>query len=316
MQIALTGSSSYLAGVLLPLLENDPDIQEIIGLDLKPRTDSFKKLHWLKRDVRDPEIYKDMQGCDALVHLAFIVMPLRKESLALEINIEGSKNAFLAGAKAGVKKIVHASSCAAYGAWPDNPELISEDHPLRGMPDFYYSFSKAKVEEYLDRFEQEHPHIVVTRLRPPIFLGPTINNLMREIAARKIFVNISNRQIKAQFAWDEDIASAFHLALKKDFPGAFNVAGDGCLNAQEMADILNLWTVPLPYSLALLGTKILWHLRISKNLSPGWLKVLTYPIIINTDKARKIMGWVPKHDTRAALVRFAKEIKKADSCKA
>jgi len=37
---------------------------------------------------------------------------------------------------------------------------------------------------------------------------------------------------------------------------------------------------------------------------------MTYPIIMSTDKARKVMGWVPRHDTRAALVRFAKEIKK------
>jgi len=310
MKIALTGSSSYLAGVLLPLLEADPQIEEIIGLDIKPREEKFKKLRWVKRDIRDPEIYKDMVFCDVLVHMAYIVMPLRKTETALEINIEGSKNVFQAAAKAGVRKIVYTSSCAAYGAWPDNPELIKEDHPLRGMPNFYYSWSKAKVEEFLDGFEKEHPKMVITRLRPPIFLGPTINNMARDIVSSPVSVKIFDRDCKAQFAWDEDIASALYLAIKNDFPGAFNVSGDGYLTNDEMNEMIGKLAFPVPFWLAYIGVWVLWNLRLAKMLSPGWVLTMADPIVICSDKAKTVMGWKPKHDSRSAFARFIEEMKK------
>ena len=53
MKIAMTGSSGYLAGVLLPLLESDPAVKEIVGVDVKPRNDKFKKLREVTRDIRD-----------------------------------------------------------------------------------------------------------------------------------------------------------------------------------------------------------------------------------------------------------------------
>ena len=311
MKIALTGSSSYLAGVLLPLLEADPQVEQITGLDLKPRPENFKKLHWTKRDILDPQLDKDFRGCDTLVHMAFIVMPIRDEKKALEINIEGSKNVFRAAARAGIRKIVYTSSCAAYGAWPDNPELIKEDQPVRGMPDFYYSWSKAKVEEFLNGFEKEHPEIIITRLRPPIFLGPNINNLMRDIATRRFSLKILDRECRAQFAWDEDIAAALHLAIQKNLHGAFNVAGDGFLNQDEMYEILGMIALPSFFRMAHFATRILWNLRIFKNLSPGWVSVLAFPIIISSEKAKTVMGWKPKYDTRGALARFVQEMRKA-----
>lgn len=310
MKIAFTGSSSYLAGVLLPLLEAEPEVKEIVGLDLKPREDNFKKLRWVNRDIRDPEIYKDMQGCDVLVHMAYIVMPLRSTKTALEINIEGSKNVFNAAAKAGVRKIVYTSSCAAYGAWPDNPDPIKEDQPVRGMPNFYYSWSKAKVEEFLNGFEKEHPKIIITRLRPPIFLGPNINNMMRDVNSSPVGIRIFDRNCKAQFAWDEDIAQALYLAIKNDHHGAFNVSGDGFLANDEMNQMLGKITIPLPFFMAYAGVWLLWNLRLAKMLAPGWVSVMADPIIMDCAKAKTVMGWKPKYDSRAALARFLDEIKK------
>jgi UDP-glucose 4-epimerase len=310
MKIAFTGSSSYLAGVLLPMLEAEPAVEEIIGLDLKPREEKFKKLRWVKRDIRDAEIEKDMQGCDVLVHLAYIVMPLRKTETALEINIEGSKNVFQAAAKAGIKKIVYTSSCAAYGAWPDNPALIKEDQPLRGMPNFYYSWSKAKVEEFLNGFEKDHPQMVITRLRPPIFLGPSINNMMRDALDAPLGVRLMDREAKGQFAWDEDIAQALFLAIKNDFHGAFNVAGDGYLTDEEMMKMMGKLSVPIPFKLAYWGIWLLWNLHIAKQFAPGWVLVMGDPIVMDSTKAKKVMGWKPRYDTRQAFAKFIEEMKK------
>jgi UDP-glucose 4-epimerase len=311
MKIAMTGSSGYLAGVLLPLLESDSEVTEIVGIDVKPRNDKFKKLREVTRDIRDPEMTKDFAGCDILVHLAFIVMPMHGDKAARNINIEGSKNVFQAAVKAGIKKIVYTSSCAAYGAWPDNSEIITEDSPRRGMPDFYYSWTKAKVEEYLDQFEKNHPGIVITRLRACIFVGPTVNNLASDILKLPVGFHMIDHKLKFQLVWDEDVANALHLAIKKNYHGAYNLSGDGYITLDDFWELMHVPTLPILFMIVKAGAWLLWNLRIPliKNLSPGWLDMGAYPIIMTCEKADKEMGWKASLDSKAVLARMVREVK-------
>jgi UDP-glucose 4-epimerase len=313
MRIVMTGVSSYLAQVLLPLLEADPDTKEIIGVDLKAPGPEFKKVRFVRRDVRDSSLFQDFASADTLIHLAFIVMPLRDMAEANSINIQGSINSFEAAAKAGLRKIVQASSIAAYGAWPDNPELITEDVPVRGMPDFYYSWTKAEVEKYLDKFEKDHPEIIITRLRPCIFVGPKINNIFRDIATQRFFFRFSGLETRFQLVWDEDVAQAFYKVTKEDFPGAFNIAGDNPLDVNEIPQLIGLRAIRIPFSWAKSLAKVGWALHLSKMLSPGWLDVTQFPIIVDCSKAKTILGWKPKYDTAGAMLKlleYKEEFKK------
>ena len=133
MKIAITGISSYLASEILPFLDKDDEIEEILGLDIiKPQYES-SKLKYFYTDVRNPKIDEHLKGYDVLIHLAFIVSPLKSIKEMYSINIDGSKNVFDSCIKAGISRIIHASSVAAYGAFPDNPIPITEDHPIRLM---------------------------------------------------------------------------------------------------------------------------------------------------------------------------------------
>src|SRR5437763_14081672 len=107
-KIAVTGCASRFAKVLLPLLDIDPNIEQIIGIDLVPPTATFNKLAFHKQDIRDPAIKETFVGCDILIHLAFIVgrpysMPLAE---AASINLGGTWNTCRAAAEAGVRKVV------------------------------------------------------------------------------------------------------------------------------------------------------------------------------------------------------------------
>ena len=82
------------------------------GIDMAPPKQSSSKLKFVKRDVRDANIKDDFVGCDSLVHLAFIVMPLRSEAEMDSINIDGTKNVFEAASNAGIKNVVYTSSVA------------------------------------------------------------------------------------------------------------------------------------------------------------------------------------------------------------
>jgi len=307
MRVAVTGISSYLARTLFPLMEKEADIEEVRGLDVKEPDFSSDKLKFMKCDVRDPAINEHINGCDALVHLAFIVMPIRDEKLADDINVNGSKNVFKAAAEAGIKKVVHLSSIAAYGAWPDNPELITEDVPVRGMPSVYYSRSKAAVEKFLDQFEIEHPDMVITRLRPTIFVGPSIDNAVTSLVGAKVLVSIKGLDSRIQLTWDEDVAEAIMLALKGDFHGAYNLGGGGSLTMEEFAQVLGVRCIDVPYGVLYWLSKIGWALRISP-LNAAWVELTQYPILVSARKAKKEMGWKPTCDTKQALTRLIESL--------
>jgi len=310
MKVAVTGISSYLARTLFPLLAADPAIEEIKGLDLKEPPFRSSKLHFHRADVRDLALARQLEECDALIHLAFIVMPIRDEAVADDINIAGSKNVFRAAEAAGVRKIVYSSSVAAYGAWPDNPEVITEDTPVRGMPGFYYSRAKAAVELFLDEFEREYPHLAITRLRPCIFVGPTIENAVKDLIGAKIVPRFPGRNLKLQLVWDQDVAQAIHLAVAGDFPGAFNLAGDGPLTMPEVAEVLGRPCFPLPFGLAYFASKALWALHLSGQLSPGWIECMRDSIIVSSEKAKRVLGWKPTCDTAGALRRLVETLPK------
>src|SRR5205807_598479 len=151
---------------------DDRGVTSIVALDLRPPRLPGRKLQAVLADVRDAEIGKHLSGCDALVHLAFIVAQQTPRGFVDSVNIGGSKNVFEAAAAAGVAAVVYASSVAAYGVLPGHPRPIVEETPRRFQETFPYAAAKFRVEEFLDQFEARHPAIPVARLRPSILIGP------------------------------------------------------------------------------------------------------------------------------------------------
>lgn len=301
MKLAITGISGYLGQILCKLLEKDKNVKKIVGIDVKEPAPS-KKVTFIHRDIRDAQIQSDLKGCDALVHLAFVVMPVRKTDAVIDsINVDGTKNVFRKAAEAGIKKIVYTSSVASYGSWPDNPVPITEDWPRRPMPDFYYAKTKAMVENWIDEFEKEYPDVAIVRLRPHIFVGPTIDNLANEWFSQKVMAAIKGSRQYLQLVWDGDVAEAIHLSLKKDVRGAFNIAPDDWLDIKEVAKILDKPIITIPFAVAYVIAKVSWALHLSKYFHPAWVAGIRYPLVVDNSKAKKELGWRPTKTTRELL---------------
>lgn len=309
MKVAISGISSYLASELIPFLEKDEEITSILGIDLvKPEVKS-NKIQFMKRDVREKDISEDLKGYDALIHLAFIVSPLKDVKEMYSINIDGSKNMFKNAIKAKISKIVHASSVAAYGSFEDNPVPITEDHPLRLMDKkYYYHETKYKVEKFLDKLESKYKSVKIIRMRPHIFLGPTINNRVKEMYQTDKIISFFPDH-PSQYVWAEDVAKAFYLALKKDVSGAFNLGGDNPLPIKEIAERLNKKVVDLPYKICLFLATLTYKLHLQRSLDPGWIRMSRYPIIVDSTKAKEVLGWKPKYDTWQSIKHFVDSLK-------
>ena len=318
MRVAITGITGQFGKALARVLESEPAVDEVVGVarrEFDPSAEGFRKLVYRPGDVRDTALRETFAGCDAVVHLAFVIGGKRSDQEQRRgINIDGSRNVFACAAEAGARKIVYASSVAAYGAYPDNPELLTEEHPTRGTPGVAYSEEKAEIEAALDLFEKEHPAITVTRFRVSTVAGPGMKDMIYEFlpsAARRlplfhpffprVFPNpIQGGRVLIQVVHEDDVAEAFRLAIVDDAPGAFNIAGDGVLGARDVAEILRARALPVP----LIGAKQLLDLayRLRVSSVPGdWVNLMRYPILMDTTRAKTVLGWQPQYTSEAAL---------------
>ncbi|MGZ3440179.1 MAG: NAD-dependent epimerase/dehydratase family protein, partial [Polyangia bacterium] len=129
MRIAVTGAAGQLGTVVLRRLAVERGVTAIRSLDLRPPAVASGKLEHVRADVRDRDFARFLDGCDALVHLAFIVTGAPPRPVFDAINVGGSKNVIEAAVKVGIKKIVYTSSVAAYGVVHGHPRPIVETTP-------------------------------------------------------------------------------------------------------------------------------------------------------------------------------------------
>ena len=262
----------------------------------------------MRADVRDPDFARFLDGCDALVHLAFIVTGAPPRDVFDAINVGGSKNVMGAAVRVGIKKIVYTSSVAAYGVVHGHPRPIVEDTPRVHQPSFPYSAAKYEVEAWLDDFEPRHPDVAIARLRPSIVIGAPTVHAHGAMLARRAIVDLP---APMPLVWDEDVAEVVALALRKSARGAFNVTAEPAATAAELAKACGLRLVRVPRAIlagmASLGA-LAHKLGLSDAVDPAWLRVSDVCMEMSAEKAKRELGWKPKCPTPESVVtRFLAE---------
>jgi UDP-glucose 4-epimerase len=301
-RIAITGVSGYTGRVLLPYLEQDESVESVLGFDQCPLENiDADKLTFQQLDVRNAHLDKALAGVDTLVHLAFVLMrgPNDDDAQIEAINVDGSQAVFEAAARQGVGKIIFTSSVVAYGLHPDNPVPLKEDSPLRPNPGLYYSRNKAAVEAYLDTFEEQHPEMTVTRLRPCTVVGPNADpgQMASLIADPTILVRGANPPY--QLLHEDDLAQALLLAIHEEMPGIYNVTSDEPQTLRELALHRESQIAALPYPLVRGLMGLTWRLGQS-DFAPEWADLVRYPIVADNEKLKQL-GWEPEYTTTEAL---------------
>lgn len=303
-RVAVTGASGQFGRLVVDRLVEDPAVEHVVALDVAPPPFKHPKVAWHLADVRDPGIVRHLEGCDTVVHLAFSIHRFRPREVFDSINVGGSKTTFEAAAEAGLQQIIYASSVAAYGFSHDHPQPIPEDTPRVRQDFFAYSRAKYDVEALLDDFEQEHPEMVITRLRPVVMVGHKMDSLMGATLSRGRIP--STGKVPFPIVWEEDVADATVLAIERRAHGAFNLAAREALTARQLAAEVGMKTIRFPRWLGLLGA---WlsnmgsHLGLSVMVDPAWIRTSDVPMVLDATKARRELGWQPQFDTAVEVMR-------------
>jgi UDP-glucose 4-epimerase len=319
LTVAITGPTGDIGRALVHALERSRAIGEIRGMARRPIDPEygFKRLEYRQGNVLDEgDVERFVAGADVVVHLAFIILGSHEETRS--INLEGSRNVFQAAIACGAKRLVYASSVAAYGFHTDNPQPLTEDVPPRGTSEFYYSAQKAELEGLLAGLT-EGVDIDTYVFRPCIVAGPDALLMVDNIpyvriseqlpgAVRRLFdvvpmlkPVIPDPGVPYQLVHHDDVATAIRAAIQgRGEPGVYNLAGDGELTISDLASEMGYYAVPVP-ELAVDATAAITARLPFMPPEAAWIQAFRVPAIMDTVKARKQLGWRPKHSGRDAL---------------
>ncbi len=320
LTVAVTGPTGEIGQAVVAALERTPEVGRILGMarrQFDPRERGWKKVLYRRGDVLDRrKVARLVEGADVVVHLAFMIMGSAKASR--RVNLDGSRNVFEAVAAAGVKRLIYASSVAAYGFHADNPQPLTEDVPARGSAGHYYSAQKAEVEELLaDCLHGSATSAYV--FRPCIVAGPDAPLLIDSLPYTQISERLPgpvlslldgvpilrpvlpDPGIPFQLIHHDDVATAIRAGvLGRGRPGVYNLAGAGQLTVAQLAQELGWYSIPVPELAVGVATEMVSRLGFLPSQAQ-WVAAFREPLIMSTAKARKELRWRPRHDAITTL---------------
>jgi UDP-glucose 4-epimerase len=237
---------------------------------------------------------------DAVVHLAFVLNPIRDEHKMYDIDVNGTQNVLEAATQAGVGQLLVASSTTAYGAFPDNPVPLTEEHPVRGLPGYEYARDKTEIDRLCQLWAAQHPDRVMTIVRPTIVFGPNVDNyIVRSWSNSPFFPLLDGRDPDWQFVHEDDVVEAISRLLIERRAGIFNLTADGTIKLSEAARLAGLKTRPLSTRMYRRIAKTAWALHLPNVEAPaGQIDFMLYPWIASNEKIKAELDWTPRYTSR------------------
>jgi len=163
-KIVVTGGSGNLGRAALDVLTDAGYV--VLNLDVVAPQERICE-SWIADLNQTGDLYEACRGADAVVHLAAHQAPfVAADAEVFRNNVTATYNVFKAASDMGVRRIVHASSVAAYGftyaqeIWDPEYLPLDETHPL--APKDPYAFSKVFGEQIADAYVSTHNLSVVS----------------------------------------------------------------------------------------------------------------------------------------------------------
>ncbi len=310
MRVVVVGATGNVGTSVLEALAPAGAVGEIVGVARRTPTRSFSKTTFVAADVVSSDLVSIFRGADAVVHLAWLIQPGRNEAITRRVNVDGSERLLHAVVEAGVPALVYSSSVGAYSAGPKD-RLVDESWPTGGIQSSFYSRHKAAVERLLDRLQRDQPGLRIARMRPALifkaqaateirrlFAGPLLPRALLEPRLIPVSPDVSGLRFQAVHSLD--VGEAFCRAVLGDAKGAFNLAAEPVIGAEELAGVLGARRLRVPPTVLRAAASATFALRLQPS-EPGWLDMALAVPLMDSSRARAELGWEPQHSATDSL---------------
>jgi len=278
MKIAVTGGSGKLGRSVVKRLSAEG--HDVLNLDRTGERSPGLAVVDLKDYGQVVDVVLGMDdrhtGFDAIVHLGAIPAPgLAPDAATFHNNMLSTYNVFQAARRAGIKKVVYASSETVLGLPFDiDPPYIPVDEEYPARPESTYSLVKHLEEQMAIQLTRWDPELSITALRFSNVMDPEdyaeFPSFDADAALRKwnLWGYIDGR----------DGAQAVLRALQNAKPGfeAFIIAAADTVMSRSSTE---------------LAAEIFPDVQLKRDVSE-------HETLLSIDKARRLLGYAPEHSWR------------------
>lgn len=278
MRIAVTGGSGKLGKSVIRRLIADG--HEVMNLDRAGRRERGTVTVDLRNYGQVVDVILGLddrhEGFDAIVHLGAIPAPgLFPDAATFENNLLSTYNVFQAARRAGIKKIVYASSETVLGLPFDvDPPYIPVDEEYPARPESTYSLVKHLEEQMAIELTRWDPELSIVGLRFSNVMDPEDYEAFPSFDA--------DAKLRKWNLWayidGRDGAQAVARALENGKPGfeAFIIAAADSVMGRPSAS---------------LAAEVFPQVKVTKDLGE-------HETMLSIDKARRLLGFSPERSWR------------------
>jgi nucleoside-diphosphate-sugar epimerase len=314
-RIVITGASGNVGTALLRRLADDDNDYDIVGITRRrpPPEDVYQSVQWHELDLSDPgaeiQLLNVFRGAQCVIHLAWGFQPTRNTRYLDAVALNGSAAVLGAAHNAKVPQLLHMSSVGTYAAGRYG-EKVDESWSTAGIRSSAYSRAKSAVEHMLDGYEGRHPDGVgITRMRPGFILQRDAAPGLRRYTLpayldphwlRWLPVLPLDRSLRVSVVHADDVADACVKAIELCALGPFNLAAEPPVRRDDIARVVRAHPVHLPSALLGVLVEASWRARLQP-IDRGWLDMAFSLPLLDTGRARSVLGWSPRWESTAAL---------------
>lgn len=309
-RILITGLSTYWGARLAQALEQDPEIETVIGIDRTPPKLALERTEFVQVSDAHSLIRRivDAAEIDTIVDTRLVVDSIvTSRARAHENNVIGTMNVLAAagGPDSPVRKLVFKSSARYYGAEQDDPAFFTEEMRRPHPPTTPIERDICEAEANVRDFRHKNPDVTVTTLRFANALGPDLRTSWQAYLGLPAIPTILGFDPRVQFIHEEDMANCLQHAVLYDLDGTYNCAGDGVLVLSEVIDLLGKANLPIlpPWGTGLASTVAR---RAGVPIQAEMLPSLRFGRALD-NRRYKATGFVYQHTTRETVMRLREQ---------
>ena len=301
MKILVTGGTGFLGKRLVQKLSEK---HKVTVFSRSRHEDLPAHVGFAQGDVRDAAaLDKALKGMDVVYHLAICIN--ESDPDMRDINVNGTKNVADVCRKHKVKQLIYMSSSGVLGETKIPAKEKFDYNPKTG-----YERSKMESEQIIAK-----SGVPYTIIRTTIIIGP--NMIWAQIfeAAKRSYPIIGSGKNYFHLVYVDDVVSLLRLVLdnKKAMNQTFHVASKDTPTYEQVYKMIcdelgvAMTTKHVPVSLAYFGSFVHTTKRKMAGKQPSLVKSkssidrLVRNRIMSIEKARTVLGFEPKYNTKAAL---------------
>jgi len=326
MRILVTGATGAVGPQIVNALMEAGYAVRTLSLDPPPTDAWHDGVDVRFGDVTDSAtVQRAIQSVDAVVHLAallHIVNPPPELCNKYEkINVGGTATVVDSAIKAGVKRVVLASTISVYG--PSGYRVLDEGS--EAFPDTIYGQTKLDAEKIVLNAGHEDGQPLGTVLRFGAVYGARIKGNYRRLVqalAHGRFMALGNGSNRRALIYDKDLAYAVVLAVSHPAAAGqvFNLTDGRFHTMREIIAAMSLALGRTPPRYSLPVKPVRWAaglLEETARLMGCQLHIVratidkyTEDIAVSGDKIRHLLGFSPQYDLASGWRETVEDIRK------